>query len=91
MTKQYTITLSDAEDKALHVVALSAQDWIDNAVHERCRVAIEEIVNAEVQRKLAAGQPITGTKEEIVLAANVETAAERSTRIQAEDAARNAE
>lgn len=87
----YTITLSDAEDKALGVVAFSQDDWIQNAVHERCRIAIDEIVNAEVQRKLDAGQPITGTKDEIVLAANVETAAERSARIQAEDAARNAE
>ena len=74
----YTITLSDAEDKALSVVALSQQDWIDNAVHNRCRIAIEEIVNAEVQRLLAAGKPITGSKEDIVLAAQVETAAERS-------------
>jgi hypothetical protein len=78
MTKQYTITLSDAEDKALSVVALSQQDWIDNAVHNRCRIAIEEIVNAEVQRKLAAGEQITGSKEDIVLAAQIETAAERS-------------
>ena len=58
---QYTITLSDAEDKALGVVALSQQDWIDNAVHNRCRIAIEKIVNAEVQRKLAAGEAITGS------------------------------
>jgi len=78
MTKQYTITLSDAEDKALSVVAFSQQEWIDNAIHERCRIAIDEIVNAEVQRKLAAGEPITGTKEDIVLAAQIETAAERS-------------
>ena len=78
MTKQYTITLSDAEDKALSVVALSQQDWIDNAVHNRCRIAIEEIVNAEVQRKLDAGEQITGSKEDIVLAAQIETAAERS-------------
>jgi hypothetical protein len=80
----YTITLSAAEDKALHVVALSAQDWIDNAVHERCRVAIDEIVNAEVQRKLAAGQPITGSKDDIVLAANIESAAARQARLEAE-------
>jgi len=59
MTKTYTITLSDAEDKAIHVVAISAQDWIDNAVHERCRIAIEEIVAKEVERKLAIGEPIT--------------------------------
>jgi len=83
----YTITLSAAEDKALHVVALSAQDWIDNAVHERCRVAIEEIVNGEVQRKLAAGQPIAGSKDDIVLAANIESAAERNARAEAEQAA----
>jgi hypothetical protein len=75
--KTYTITLSDAEDKALHVFALSAQDWIDNAVHERCRLAIEEIVNAEVQRLLAAGQSITGTKDDIVMAADIKSAAER--------------
>ena len=74
----YTITLSDAEDKALHNVAISAQEWIDNAVHERCRIAIEEIVNAEVQRKLAEGEQITGSKEDIVLAAIIETAAERN-------------
>jgi hypothetical protein len=83
----YTITLSAAEDKALKSVALSAQDWIDNAVHERCRIAIEEIVNAEVQRKLAAGQSITGSKDDIVLAANIESAAERQARLDAEQAA----
>ena len=80
----YTITLSAAEDKALKSIALSAQDWIDNAVHERCRIAIDEIVNAELQRKLAAGQPITGSKDDIVLAANIESAAERQARLEAE-------
>jgi len=83
----YTITLSAAEDKALKSVAFSAQDWIDNAVHERCRIAIEEIVTAEVQRKLAAGQPIAGSKDDIVLAANIESAAERQARLDAEQAA----
>jgi len=73
----YTITLSAAEDKALGVVALSQDGWIQNAVHERCRIAIEEIVNAEVQRLLAAGQPIIGSKEDIVNAAPVQSAAER--------------
>ncbi len=84
----YTITLSSAEDKALKSVAVSAQDWIDNAVHERCRIAIDEIVNAEVQRKLAAGQSITGSKDDIVLAANIESAAERQARAEAEAQAR---
>lgn len=89
--KTYTITLSDAEDKALHAIALSAQEWIDNAVHERCRIAIDEIVALEVERKLAAGESISGSKEDIVLAANVESAAERQARLEAEAAARLAE
>jgi hypothetical protein len=83
----YTITLSDAEDKALGVVAFSQDEWIQNAVHERCRLAVEEIVNAEVQRKLAAGEPITGSKDDIVMAADVESAVERQARIEAEQEA----
>jgi hypothetical protein len=76
MSKNYTITLSDAQDKALSVVTLDQQEWIENAVFERCRIAIDEIVNAEVQRKIAAGETISGSKEEIVLATNVKTAAQ---------------
>ena len=87
----YTITLSDAEDKALGVVAFSQNDWIQNAVKERCRIAIEEIVAAEVQRKLAAGESITGSKDDIVMAAPVESAAERQARMEAEMAAQMAE
>lgn len=84
MTKQYTITLTDAQDKALSVFAFSQQTWIENVVNERCRIAIEEIVAAEVQRKLAAGETISGTKEDIVMAADIETAAERQARMDAE-------
>lgn len=84
MSKTYTITLSDAQDKALSVVALDQQDWIENAVFERCRIAIEEIVAAEVERITAIGGTISGTKEDIVNAADVETAAERQARLEAE-------
>lgn len=87
MSKTYTVTLSDAEDKALHSVAISAQEWIETAVHERCRIAIDDIVNKEVQRKLTAGEPITGSKEDIVLASEIESAAEANQRIMAELAA----
>lgn len=79
----YTITLSDAENKALGVVAFSQNDWIQNVVKERCRLAIEEIVAAEVQRKLAAGESITGTKDDIVMAAPIESAAERQAHLDA--------
>ena len=78
----YTITLSDAEDKALGVVAFSQDDWIQNAVHERCRIAMEEIIAAEVQRLLGEGKSITGTKDDIVMAAPIKSAAERSAETQ---------
>ena len=79
----YTITLSSAQDKALGFVAVSQQDWIDNVVHERCRIAVEQIVAAEVQRLLAAGQPITGSKDDIVNAAPIKSAAERQAELEA--------
>lgn len=82
--KQYTIELSDAQDKALAFVALDQKQWIENAVFERCRVAIDEIVAAEVERVTASGGEITGSKEDIVMAAVIETAAERDARFQAD-------
>lgn len=90
MAKIYTITLSDAEDKALHAVAVSAQEWIDTAVHNRCRIAIEEIVAAEVERITASGGTLSGTKEDIVLAAPIKSAAERQVEYDAQLAAKQA-
>ena len=65
----YTITLSEAEDKALQSVAMSAQDWIENAVHNRCRIAIEEIVAITVQKCLDTNIQIPGSKDAMVLLA----------------------
>jgi hypothetical protein len=82
-----TITINDAEKKALETQILNIQEWLDNWVHERARVEIDNIVAVEVQRKLDLGEPIVGTKEEIVLAADVETAADRKAAREAADAA----
>ena len=81
----YTITLTDAEDKALSVVAVSPQVWIDNAVKNRCRQSKEEIVASEIKRIRESGGTVSGTDDEIVMAATVETAAQRQARIEAED------
>jgi hypothetical protein len=87
MSKTITVILSDAEFKALEVVAISAQDWIDNAAHNRCRIAIEEIVAAEVERITAEGGTISGSKEDIVNAAPIKSAAERQAEADAKFAA----
>jgi hypothetical protein len=76
---EYTITLTEAENKALGYVAVDQQDWINNAVKERCRVAIEEIFQIEVQRMLADPTitEIPADRDAVVLAANIQSAAER--------------
>lgn len=84
MSKTYTITLSDAQEKALASVAYSPQEWMENFIFERCRLAIDDIANKEIQRKLDVGETITGTKEDLVLAADVESAKEYTDRIVAE-------
>ena len=47
-----TITLTDAQEKGLAYVALSPQEWAENAVHDRCRIAMDEIYDMEVASKL---------------------------------------
>ena len=73
------ITLTDAEAKALAYVAYSPQEWAENAVHERARIAMDEIFQLEVQRMLADPNTteIPADREAVVLAAQIQTAAER--------------
>ena len=77
MTKTYTVTLSDAEDRAMQHVASNTQEWLDNIIHHRAAQAMDEIVAAEIKRRLDAGLPIPQTKDEIVLQSELPTAAER--------------
>jgi hypothetical protein len=62
----YTIELTAAEDAALSSVALSQADWIQNAAHERARIAIEDIVAITVQKCLETNTPIPGSKDAMV-------------------------
>lgn len=66
MPVTYTITISDAENTALGHIAASQQEWIDNVVQNRCRIAIDEIVAISVEKCLAQGIQIPGNKDEIV-------------------------
>jgi hypothetical protein len=72
----YTVTLTDAEDKALGIVAISQQEWIDNAVHNRCRIAMDEIVEQEIKRLWAADLPIPHSRDTLILNAKIPSAAE---------------
>ena len=71
--KTYTITLSDVEDKALACVAISQQEWIENVVKDRCRIAIDDVFNQIAN----SGVPLSGTKEDMILSDSVKTLAQR--------------
>lgn len=68
---QIIIDLSVVEAKALETDVLCIQDFVENFVRERCRIAIDKIVDHEIKRTLAAGEIISGTYEDIVLASIV--------------------
>ena len=62
----YTIILTETQNKALGYVAYSQQGWIDNMTNNRCRIAIDEIVQICVAKCLETGTPIPGTKDGMV-------------------------
>lgn len=78
-----TIELTETEYKAMQYAALSVQDWADNALTNRARIAIDEIVQLTVQKCLETSTQIPGTKEEMVQLAFdnewVKTAEQRNT------------
>lgn len=62
----YEIELSDIENLAFTAIAADPHDWITNAAKERCRIAMDEIVNVTVQKCLQHGVTIPSTKEQII-------------------------
>ena len=52
----YTVTLTDTEKSAMEYIAYEPQDWIENVVKERARIAIEEIVKLAVDKFLELNQ-----------------------------------
>ena len=75
-----TIALTPTQEKALAFVALSPQEWAENAVYTRCSVAIDEIYDMEVARMTADPEitSIPADKDAVVLAADIQSAAERN-------------
>ena len=61
-----TIALTDTQYAGLEYAALSPQDWAENAVMDRARIANDEIVQLAVQHCLDNGIQVPATREEIV-------------------------
>jgi hypothetical protein len=61
----YTVNYSNAENLAMSYVAADVDEWIQNAAHERARIAIEEIVKICVEKCLETNTQIPGSKDEM--------------------------
>ena len=61
-----TITLTDTQYRGLEYAALSPQEWAENAVTNRCRIANEEIIQMYTTRALDEGVAIPATRDLIV-------------------------
>tara|TARA_Y100000401_G_C8319527_1_gene224464 strand:- start:80 stop:367 length:288 start_codon:yes stop_codon:yes gene_type:complete len=64
--KTITIEIEDHQYKAMEYVAVSPEEWSKNAVKNRCRKAVDEIVNKYTNRALDEGVQIPKSKELIV-------------------------
>ena len=62
----FTVTLTDTENKGMEYAALNVQDWIDNAATNRARIAVDEIVNLYTTKALDDGVAIPATRDLIV-------------------------
>jgi hypothetical protein len=65
----YNIVLTEAQNKALEYVS-DPTEWINHAINNRCRQAINEICKIYTEHKLNNNEPITAVgKDAMVFAA----------------------
>ena len=79
-----TITLTDTQYKGLQYASLDPQDWADNALTNRARIANDEIVSMYTNRALDEGVAIPATRELIVADAFTRGWAKTAAQINAE-------
>lgn len=88
-----TVALTDTQNKCLEYAAADVQDWADNALHNRARIAQDEIIAALVAHCNANEIALaTGAEAQVAQAFELEvvkTAAQRNAEAEAAMAAAN--
>ena len=82
MSRVVSANLSAAQVKAL-ATNINDDDngidrWFANWVHNRADAIMDDIFQKEVARLIAAGHSVSGSKDDIVMAAPVQSASERN-------------
>ena len=65
----YTVGITTGEYKALQYVTIDQNEWINNALKNRARIASDEIVNLYTQFKVNKGEAITAVGTTAVIEA----------------------
>ena len=65
----YTVGITTGEYKALQYVMIDQNDWVNNALKNRARIASEEIVKEYTQFKINKGEAITAVGTTAVIEA----------------------
>lgn len=84
-----TVALTDTQNKCMEYAAADVQDWADNALHNRARIAQDEIIAALVAHCNANDVAIaTGIDAQITQAFDLEVVMTAAARNAAAEAAR---
>ena len=65
----YTVGITTGEYKALQYVTIDQNEWVNNALKNRARIASDEIVNLYTQFKVNKGEAITAVGTTAVIEA----------------------
>lgn len=66
----YTVTLTETQQKAMEYIAADVNEWISNSAYARASIAIEEICKIYIEHKMNNNEAITVVgKDAMVLAA----------------------
>ena len=65
----YTVGITTGEYKALQYVMVDQNNWVNNALTNRARIASDEIINLYTQFKINKGEAITAVGTTAVIEA----------------------
>ena len=67
----YTIGITTGQYLSLQTVMVDQKEWIENAIHNRARIATLEITNKYTQYKIDKGEAITAVGSTAIIQAAI--------------------
>ena len=71
MHTSYTVGITTGDYKALQYVMVDQNNWVNNALTNRARIASDEIINLYTQFKINKGEAITAVGSTAIIEAAI--------------------